>query len=148
MTDEQRSTIKSLVNQINEIAEHQQALNNGYTDNGTIVAADEPILLDFIDHTEPPYVAVYDCLTQSGIESIDYPLTQLPSILLLVKENIDLLDAVDIVKVREALRLLEHTTLDKEETRITKDGLIALQHIKRNLIGRIQPVKREPIVEL
>lgn len=142
MTEEQLNTIKNLVTQINTIADDQQ--NNGVDDFGTLRGGDEPILLFFKEYSDGWFVGVYDGFAQSTLDVIEKPLTQLPAILLLVKENIDILDAVALVQVREALRLLEekNADLDVMEQRTIKRALFSLQFIKRQLIPPPPPVKR------
>ncbi len=156
-TNEQLTEIRSLVKQINFINEQ---LCGGLTDSveedfpeGNSFSDDWITELNFVEHTNPPYVALVDTFSGDYFGKIDHPLTQLRDILSMMKENIDLVDAVDIVKVREALRLLEYhrdagNLDDEEEIEVTEVGLTALERITRKMVGRFPIKKREPEVEL
>lgn len=145
-TNDQLNDINRLCNQINQLAEKQQ--ENGIDDFGTMRGGDEPILLEFIEHTDPPYVVVYDGFAQSTVESINYPLTQLPEILKLVQVGTDILAAVSLVKVWEALELLQYHTdagnLNDDEAGIKEQADSALRYLKLCLKGRI-PTKAAAI---
>jgi hypothetical protein len=124
-TQEERDTINSLVDQINEVAEKQQ--DHPYVEDGFII-------FWFKKFADGEFVIVRDDYLQSTVGQVDYPLTALPRILVLMKEGIDILDAVDIVKVREALELIQYHVdcgnLNDEEAMINLEAAEALRHLK------------------
>src|ERR1700687_3920840 len=102
-TQEERDSIISHVEAINQLAEKQQldayAKSNIEPDDGLII-------LQIHEYADGWFVRLRDDFLQSSLAIIDNPTTSLPHILKAMQKGMDILDAVDFEKVRTALDLL------------------------------------------